>query len=114
METTHSARQPLALMDRARAQGHDVHLALIIPHPGEETRLRIDNRVLQGGHNISDRDLKRRLPRVLKNLLEAMKRADVAALYVSAEKSSDFVIVGAMHQGLLTRGHAAIQPACPA
>ncbi|OLV17140.1 zeta toxin family protein [Deinococcus marmoris] len=102
VETTLSARQPLTLMDRARAQGYDVHLAFIIPHPGEDTRLRIDNRVLQGGHNISDRDLKRRLPRVLENLPEAMKRADVAALYVSAEKSSDFVMVGAMHQGQLT------------
>lgn len=79
-----------------------MHLAFVIPHPGEDTRLRIDNRVLQGGHNISDKDLKRRFPRILEHLPEAMKRADIVALYVSAEKSSDFVMVGAMHQGQLT------------
>ena len=74
-------------------------LAFLVPHPDEDTQLRIDNRVMQGGHNISDEDLERRAPKVLENLPDAMRRADLAAIYVPSAKEWDFVMVGAMHQG---------------
>lgn len=74
-------------------------LAFVVAHPDEDTRLRIDNRVMQGGHNISDEDLERRAPKVLENLPDAMRRADLTAIYVPSAKEWDFVMVGAIHQG---------------
>lgn len=102
VETTLAGKQPLELMDKAKEQGYDVRLAFVVPHPDDDTVLRIQNRVMQGGHNISEADIERRAPKVLENLPEAMKRADVTAIYVSSEKQRDFVMVGAMHQGQVT------------
>lgn len=77
-------------------------LAFVVAHPDEDTRLTIDNRVMQGGHNISDEDLERRAPKVLENLPAAMRRADLTAIYVSSAKVRDFVMVGAIHQRQVT------------
>ena len=52
IETTLAGRQPLRLMQQARATGFGVQLAFIVPNGREDTRLRIENRVLLGGHNI--------------------------------------------------------------
>ena len=94
-ETTLAARQPLRLMAQATALGYAVHLAFIVANPVEDTRLRIDNRVLQGGHNISDKDLERRGPRILANLPDAVSLADVTAFYLSSIQHQDFILAGA-------------------
>ena len=60
VETTLAGRQPLRLMAQAREAGYLVLLAFIVPNIQDDTRFRIDNRVLEGGHNIPDADLKRR------------------------------------------------------
>jgi predicted ABC-type ATPase len=96
VETTLAGRQPLRLMDQAIKAGYNVHLAVILANADEDTRLRIENRVLQGGHSISDQDLKRREPRILKNVPDALQRANVTAVYVSSVLRRDFVLVGAM------------------
>ena len=96
IETTLAGRQPLRLMAQARESGHQVLLAFIVPNVQDDTRFRIDNRVLEGGHNIPDADLKRREPRILANLPEAITLADLTAIYVSSTRSQDFTLEGAV------------------
>lgn len=95
IEATLAGRQPLRLMMRARETGYLVLLAFVVPNVQDDTRFRIDNRVLEGGHNIPDADLKRREPRILANLPEAIALADLTAIYVSSVRSQDFTLEGA-------------------
>ncbi|WP_407543396.1 hypothetical protein Q0M94_26035 (plasmid) [Deinococcus radiomollis] len=83
-------------MTQARDAGYLVLLAFIVPNVQDDTRFRIDNRVLEGGHNIPDADLKRREPRILANLPDAISLADLTAIYVSSTKSQDFTLEGAI------------------
>ena len=71
-------------------------LAFIVPNVQDDTRFRIDNRVLEGGHNIPDADLKRREPRILVNLPDAIVLADLTAIYVSSVRTQDFTLEGAI------------------
>lgn len=96
VETTLAGRQPLRLMAQARDAGYLVLLAFIVPNIQDDTRFRIDNRVLEGGHNIPDADLKRREPRILANLPDAIALADLTAVYVSSTRSQDFTLEGAV------------------
>lgn len=94
IETTLAARQPIRRMQEARELGYWVTLAFVIPS-NDNTRLRIDNRVNEGGHNIPDADLERRRPRVLENLPLAIQQAHVTALYLSNTQTRDFRLAGA-------------------
>ena len=96
IETTLAGRQPLRLMTQARDAGYLVLLAFIVPNVQVDTRFRIDNRVLEGGHNIPDADLKRREPRILDNLPDAITLADLTAIYVSSVRTQDFTLDGAV------------------
>ncbi|WP_135230468.1 zeta toxin family protein [Deinococcus fonticola] len=98
IETTLSSRQPIVKMEEAREAGYKVKLAFVIPE-NDNTRLRIDNRVNEGGHNISDVDLERRRPRIVENLPQAMKQANMTALYLSNTETRDFRLVGAAYNG---------------
>jgi len=95
LETTLAGRQPLRLMGEAREAGYLVLLAFVVPNAQDDTRFRIDNRVLEGGHNIPDADLRRREPRILTNLPEAITLADLTAIYISSVRSQDFILEGA-------------------
>lgn len=108
IETTLAGRQPLRLMDQAVEAGYRVHLAFIVPNDQEDTRLRIENRVMRGGHNIPDADLERRGPRILANLPDAIERTNLTALYVSSVQTRDFTLVGAAY-----RGEIELTPAVP-
>ena len=96
METTLAGRQPLRLMAQARDAGYLLLLAFIVPKVQDDTRFRIDNRVLKGSHNIPDADLKRREPRILANLPDAIMLADLTAIYISSTRSQDFTLEGAV------------------
>ncbi|QLG13319.1 zeta toxin family protein (plasmid) [Deinococcus sp. D7000] len=97
IETTLAGKQPLRRMEEAREAEYEVRLAFVIPE-SENTRLRIDVRVQEGGHNIADADLERRRPRVLEHLPEAMRRADMTALYLANIQDRNFVLVGAAYR----------------
>lgn len=81
-------------MTQARDAGFRVLLALIVPNDQADTRFRIDNRVLEGGHTITDVDLKRREPRILAHLPDTITLADLTAISVSSTRSQDFTLEG--------------------
>ena len=94
LEVTLAATHPLRLLERASAAGYATRLAFITAGL-DDTRLRIDNRVLAGGHNIPDDVLERRAPRVLAHLPQAVMRADLSAIYLSSRTERSFELVGA-------------------
>ena len=67
-ETTLSGRSYIRVIRDLRAGGYRIHMFYLwIPGP-ELALLRIRERVQQGGHNVPDRDVRRRYGRTLNNL----------------------------------------------
>lgn len=68
-ETTLSGRGYLSLVKRLLATGWRVELVYLALPSVEMSRLRVAERVSHGGHNIPLKDIHRRFPRSLSNLL---------------------------------------------
>jgi predicted ABC-type ATPase len=81
VETTLSSRTSLALMDRARALGYEIHLIFVALDTPERCIAGIRVRALRGGHSIPDADVRRRYKRSVSNLPEALRVADFAKVY---------------------------------
>lgn len=81
VETTLSGRNYLEMMVRARTLGFEIVLVYIGTENVEINLLRIQKRVLAGGHDVPEADVRRRHLRSLKNLPVAVKRADHTLLF---------------------------------
>ncbi len=81
IETTLSGRNYLQMMLDAKARGFEVLLVYIGTETVEINLARIRNRVLAGGHNVPEKDVRRRYQRSLENLPIAIKRADDSILF---------------------------------
>jgi len=68
-ETTLSGRGYLNLIKRLRSNGWQVELVYLALPSMNMSRLRVAERVSHGGHNIPLKDIQRRFPRSLDNLL---------------------------------------------
>lgn len=86
VETTLAGKNYLQMMLDARNLGFEVVLVYIGTDSVETNLVRIRNRVLAGGHDVPEADVRRRYQRSLQNLPGAIRRADHAILF---DNSSD-------------------------
>ena len=69
VETTLSGKGQVKLIRRARKAGYQVVLYFLwLPSPQESIH-RVRQRVIKGGHHVTDKDIRRRYPRILHNLV---------------------------------------------
>jgi predicted ABC-type ATPase len=81
VETTLSGQGYLRMMIDARARGFEVVLVYIGTENVELNLARIRDRVLTGGHNVPEEDVRRRYTRSFENLPTAIHRADHTILF---------------------------------
>jgi predicted ABC-type ATPase len=81
VETTMSGKNYLRMMSHARNRGFEIVLVYIGTENVEINLSRIRNRVLAGGHDVPEEDVRRRYRRSFDNLPVAIKRADHAILF---------------------------------
>jgi predicted ABC-type ATPase len=81
VETTLAGKHYLQTMVDARDQGFEVVLVYIGTENVEINLARIRNRVLAGGHDVPEGDVRRRYQRSFANLPIAMQRADHTILF---------------------------------
>jgi predicted ABC-type ATPase len=81
VETTLSGRSIMKLIAESRSCGYAIHLIFVALDRPEQCIARIRTRTNRGGHFIPDLDVKRRYPRSLANLTEAIRLADIAEVY---------------------------------
>jgi len=74
-ETTLSGRSYLKLIKRLKIQGWEVELLYLALPSAKMSRQRVAERVAHGGHNIPTKDIMRRFPRSLHNLLNEFSSA---------------------------------------
>ena len=80
-ETTLSGRGEVAFIREARAHGYDVELRYVGVESPALCRVRIDERVAKGGHDVPESDVIRRFARSLANLPPVLRDADKAFVY---------------------------------
>ncbi len=81
VETTLAGKHYLQMMVDARNRGFEVVLVYIGTENVEVNLARIRNRVLAGGHDVPESDVRRRFQRSFENLPTAMGRADHTILF---------------------------------
>jgi predicted ABC-type ATPase len=81
VETTLSGKHYLRMMVDARKRGFEVVLVYIGTENVEINLARITNRVLAGGHDVPQSDVRRRYKRSFENLPTALARADHTILF---------------------------------
>jgi predicted ABC-type ATPase len=81
VETTLAGKNYLRMMLDARREGFEIVLVYIGTEKVEINLARIRNRVLAGGHDVPEKDVRRRYERSFKNLPIAMRRADHTILF---------------------------------
>ena len=81
VETTLAGKRYLRMMVDARIRGFEVVLVYIGTENVEINLARIRNRVLAGGHDVPESDVRRRYQRSYKNLPIAIERADHTILF---------------------------------
>ena len=81
LETTLSGKHHLQMMLTAKDRGFEVVLVYIGTESVEINLARIRDRVLAGGHNVPEEDVRRRYRRSFEHLPIAVRRADSAILF---------------------------------
>jgi predicted ABC-type ATPase len=81
VETTLAGKNYLQMMPDARSRGFEIMLVYIGTENVEINLARIRNRVLAGGHDVPEEDVRRRYKRSFENLQLAIKRADHTILF---------------------------------
>jgi predicted ABC-type ATPase len=85
IETTLASKRTLETIRHAKVLGFTIQLVYICLDTSERSILRVHQRVLQGGHDVGDEDVRRRYDRSLANLPEAIQIADQAIVYDNSE-----------------------------
>jgi predicted ABC-type ATPase len=98
VETTLSGKNYLQMMLEARSLGYEVVLVYIGTEAVEVNLARIANRVLVGGHDVPETDVRRRYRRSLKNAPVAISRADHVILFDNSTEQG-YQLVGVIDQG---------------
>lgn len=86
-ETVFSHESKLALIQEAQTAGFFVMLLVVALDQPERLLERVAQRVLEGGHPVPPERILARYPRTLAHLTHAVRLADAAILYDSADVS---------------------------
>jgi predicted ABC-type ATPase len=108
IETTLAGKNYLQMMLDARRRGYEIVLVYIGTESVAINLARIRNRVLAGGHDVPEADVRRRYGRSLENLSIAIKRADHAILFDNSSEDGYRLIAI-----LSTTGSQWLQPKPP-
>jgi predicted ABC-type ATPase len=91
-ETTLSGRSYLKLVRRLRTAGWRVELIYLALPSIEISRLRVAERVTHGGHDIPLKDIERRFPRSLTNLLDVFSvEVDICRCFMNNSQLPELV-----------------------
>ena len=79
-------------MKQAKEQGFEINLIYVAVDDPERSVQRVRERVAQGGHSVPPEDVRRRYARSMANVSEAIRIADVSALFDNSELRHEKVV----------------------
>jgi predicted ABC-type ATPase len=104
METVFSdpAGAKLEFLRDARARGYRIGFAYIGLASAALSQARVLQRVAQGGHDVPDDRIRKRLPRSLANAREALRFVDAAWVFDNSDADHPFQLVATTRVGQVT------------
>ena len=106
METTLSGRTYRLVLKQAKEAGYSTHLDFLALPNVEDSIRRVSNRVIQGGHNVPEADLRRRFRLGLQNLFSLYRPfSDTWNLYLNAD---DAILIAHGTPGTLEIDHSTV------
>jgi predicted ABC-type ATPase len=100
LETTLSGRSYLGLIRRLKSRGYKIHIYFIWVPTDDVTLSRVRDRVLKGGHDVPEVDVRRRFSRSIENFLNHYRPlADSWIIFDNSEPPPS--IIAAQKQGEL-------------
>lgn len=109
-ETTLSSRHALGVMHNARAAGFFVGLLYIVTSDPSENVKRVARRVLMGGHDIPEADIRRRYDGSLSNLGEAMSIAHESVIVDNTQRKPVLIVKATGDQLVFPSSDAPLTP----
>lgn len=100
IETTLSGHQTFRAMREAKKRGFTVRLLYVALSTPERNIHRVQSRVILGGHDVPESDVRRRYYRSLANVPEAIRIADLATVYDNSDLEPVKVLEA--HNGAVT------------
>jgi predicted ABC-type ATPase len=102
-ETVFSHPSKLALIAQAQQQGFFVLLLVVALDAAQTLVARVAQRVAEGGHAVANERIASRYPRTMAHLAQAVRLADAAVLYDSAQTSPGTSTAVALCKGAWTQ-----------
>jgi predicted ABC-type ATPase len=96
LESTISGKYHEHVIKKFRAAKYEIIFIYVFLESIEQNIARIKQRVLLGGHNIPESDVRRRFGRSIANFWKVIKLADVWKLYYNAETSYELIARGSI------------------
>jgi len=93
-ESTISGNHHLRILEKARKAGFEIVLVYVFLDSVELNIARIKKRVLLGGHDVPEQDIRRRMSRSVKNFSDASKLANQWELYYNGDDNYELVARG--------------------
>ena len=101
-ESVFSHPSKVDLLASARRAGYEIVLVYIHLDSDALNRARVAQRVLQGGHAVSNEKIVSRLPRTLSNVTRALPLADHALLLDNSSATDPFELAAESRRGIVT------------
>ncbi len=106
IETTLAGRSYLKMIKKLKADGWVIKLIYLALPSVDMSKERVAERVLHGGHNIPIKDIERRFPRSLKNLLtEFSYKVDTCLCFMNIGKAPDLIFEQEKGQRIIINEH---------
>jgi predicted ABC-type ATPase len=100
-ETVFSHESKIDFIAKAKALGYEIILVYIHLATPELNEARVQQRVSEGGHNVSHQKIHSRIPRTMKNIAETLLLVDEARLLDNSSKENPFKLVATVQKGLM-------------
>lgn len=98
-ETVFSHPSKIDFIAQAKSMGYEVVLVFIHLENSSLNRARVSQRVSEGGHHVPDDKLINRIPRVLKNVKQALPLCDQCYLLDNSRLDNPFQQIAKIHNG---------------
>ena len=92
LESTLSGQTYIRYLKQAKSLGYEIYLHYLWLPSAEESWLRVQNRVLEGGHAVPEIDVFRRFPRIRENIINSYAPlADQWYIWDASRTPADFI-----------------------
>jgi predicted ABC-type ATPase len=107
-ETVFSHPSKIDFLAQAKTLGYEIVMVFIHLDSDNLNKARVAQRVSEGGHNVPDEKVEKRIPRLLKHIKEALPLCDHVRILDNSRADNPFIQIATIHQGTIELHHASL------